>query len=116
MLLNMKNTSFGEPVRLDYGTGHELCFCALLLCCIKLNVFSSKDLHDIGALIFPKYNKVARQVILRYRYYAGECLFQLRTKSRRLEPAGSRGSWGLDDYFFLPFYWFDISFHVLYRY
>lgn len=112
----MTDFSFGEPVRLDYGTGHELCFCALLLCCSKLNVFRSEDLYDIGAFVFPKYNQVARKVILRYRCYQGDSLFCQRSNSDRLEPAGSRGSWGLDDYFFLPFYWLDIAFHTLHSY
>lgn len=81
--------SFGEPSRLDYGTGHELSFCAFLLCCLKLNVYTSRDMYHLGVSVFPKYNSVIRKVILTYR----------------LEPAGSRGSWGLDDYFFIPFYW-----------
>lgn len=82
-------SSFGDPSRLDYGTGHELAFCAFLLCCYKIGIFCPDDLHDLGAIIFTKYTDVARKIIVKYS----------------LEPAGSRGSWGLDDYFFLPFYW-----------
>jgi len=83
-------SSFGDPSRLDYGTGHELAFCAFLLCCYKIGIFCPDDLHDLGAIIFTKYTDVARKIIVKYS----------------LEPAGSRGSWGLDDYFFLPFYWY----------
>lgn len=83
------DASFGDSVRLDYGTGHELAFCAFLLCCFKLGIFSSDDFFHIGALVFPAYNELVRELVVSFR----------------LEPAGSKGSWGLDDYFFLPFYW-----------
>jgi serine/threonine-protein phosphatase 2A activator len=82
-------SSFGDLVRLDYGTGHELAFCLLLLCCYKLDIFSSHDLSAIGGIIFPKYTSVVQKLLTTYR----------------LEPAGSKGAWGLDDYFFLSFYW-----------
>ena len=59
--------SFGEPSRLDYGTGHELSFCAFLLCCLKLNVYTSRDMYHLGVSVFPKYNSVIRKVILTYR-------------------------------------------------
>lgn len=83
------DASFGDSVRLDYGTGHELAFCTFLLCCFKLGIFSSDDFFHIGALVFPAYNELVRELVVSFR----------------LEPAGSKGSWGLDDYFFLPFYW-----------
>lgn len=35
--------SFGNSTRIDYGTGHETTFAALLLCLSKLNVFGEAD-------------------------------------------------------------------------
>ncbi|KAJ3213701.1 Serine/threonine-protein phosphatase 2A activator [Clydaea vesicula] len=62
--------SFGNKIRLDYGSGHELNFISCLFCLFKLNFFSLEDLNNL-----------------------------------KLEPAGSHGVWGLDDFQFLPYIW-----------
>ena len=36
--------SFGNATRIDYGTGHETTFCALLCCLAKLGVLKETDL------------------------------------------------------------------------
>lgn len=35
--------SFGNPTRIDYGTGHELSFCMFLCGLFKVNVFKQSD-------------------------------------------------------------------------
>lgn len=75
--------AFGNAVRLDYGTGHELNYLCYLytehcerrldICC----VFRTLE----------RYFEVVRLFVTKFR----------------LEPAGSHGAWGLDDYQFLPF-------------
>ena len=83
-------SSWGDIRRLDYGTGHELnfmCFLAALECC---GVFDAQsDLHATRIIgrVFARYVRLMRR--LQTGYW--------------LEPAGSRGVWGLDDYSFLPF-------------
>lgn len=80
--------SFGDPTRIDYGSGHELNFLAFLLCLNEIGYFSMEDHTAIVLKIFTYYLELCRKIQLRY------CL----------EPAGSKGVWGLDDYQFLPFY------------
>jgi serine/threonine-protein phosphatase 2A activator len=70
---------FGSAERLDYGTGHELEFILLLM--------SLDSSADFFFSVYPAYYRLVKLVIQRFR----------------LEPAGSRGVWGLDDYFFAPF-------------
>ncbi|KAF1814820.1 Phosphotyrosyl phosphatase activator [Eremomyces bilateralis CBS 781.70] len=81
--------SFGSAERIDYGSGHELNFWLWLLCLSKLGVVPSdkETLQQLALRIFPQYLNVVR--IIQLSYY--------------LEPAGSHGVWGLDDYQFLPF-------------
>lgn len=74
--------SFGSHVRLDYGTGHELSFVAVLGSLLKFKLL--KDILGTELLvIFAKYYDIVRRLILSYS----------------LEPAGSHGVWGLDDHF-----------------
>ena len=81
--------SFGNSTRIDYGTGHEACFVLFLCCLYKLRVFTEQDHLAIVNKIFKKYLDVSRKLQLTYR----------------MEPAGSQGVWGLDDFQFIPYIW-----------
>lgn len=81
--------SFGNATRIDYGTGHETTFCALLYCLAKLGVVEREDTQALVTRVFARYLQLMRKIQTTYW----------------LEPAGSHGVWGLDDYQFLPFVW-----------
>lgn len=89
--------AFGSFTRIDYGSGHELAFFAWMCFLYRLGFFSpsndDKTISDemveerIGLEVFPLYLLVVWRLQDRYG----------------LEPAGSHGVWGLDDFQFLPY-------------
>jgi serine/threonine-protein phosphatase 2A activator len=79
--------SFGNPTRLDFGSGHELNFLAFIACLFKLNLLHNADAASVVFDVFWGY---------------WDC-FQAVQSQYRLEPAGTHGAWGLDDYVALPF-------------
>ncbi|XP_030063718.1 serine/threonine-protein phosphatase 2A activator isoform X1 [Microcaecilia unicolor] len=81
--------SVGNPTRIDYGTGHEAAFAAFLCCLCKIGVLQVDDQMAIVFKVFSRYLEVMRKL----------------QKTYRMEPAGSQGVWGLDDFQFLPFIW-----------
>ena len=82
-------TSFGSAARLDYGTGHELSFLAYLLILRLIGVLQEQDEQAMVTRVFVAYLCVVRKL----------------QKVFRLEPAGSKGGWGLDDHQHLVYLW-----------
>lgn len=87
--------AFGHPIRLDYGTGHEASFYIFLFVLAKLGCLGKMNDHHVSTTLPPvalaitsQYLKVTRKLQTDYM----------------LEPAGSHGVWGLDDYHCIPFY------------
>ncbi|OMH83126.1 Serine/threonine-protein phosphatase 2A activator 1 [Zancudomyces culisetae] len=116
----LKN-SFGNPVRLDYGSGHELFFMIYLYVLLS---FTNKEKgqcnHEYTLNTDPAFTSTSTStstssgtgmdvslingsgfVKILFAYY--KIITKLITKFN-LEPAGSHGVWGLDDYFFLVYY------------
>lgn len=81
------DASFGDATRLDFGTGHETTFFVFLFCLEQATLISHADYAPLALIVFPAYLRVTRALQQRFT----------------LEPAGSRGVWGLDDFSFLPF-------------
>ncbi|OWM81000.1 serine/threonine-protein phosphatase 2A activator [Punica granatum] len=79
--------SFGNSSRIDFGTGHETNFAAWLYCLARMGIIKEEDYQAVVARVFVRYLELMRKLQLVY------CL----------EPAGSHGVWGLDDYHFFPF-------------
>lgn len=74
-------------MRIDFGTGHELTFVTFMFILAKLNFITPLDYESAVRNIFYQYMFLIRKVQMQYN----------------LEPAGSHGVWGLDDYHFIPF-------------
>lgn len=91
--------SWGDKRRIDYGSGHELNFICFLYGLTFYNQFdlNATDSTNLVLKVFIEYLRIMR--ILETKYW--------------LEPAGSHGVWGLDDYHFLPFFFgaFQLSTH-----
>ncbi|CCJ30278.1 unnamed protein product [Pneumocystis jirovecii] len=80
-------SAWGNRQRIDYGSMHELLFLSWLFCLYKTNVLHVSDGKALVIRVFYQYILVMRRIQTLYW----------------LEPAGSHGAWGLDDYHFLPF-------------
>lgn len=109
--------SFGNATRLDYGSGHELHFFIVLIICLMEHDDHGGSLHDQPTIFVPlqvppppperpagrQETKKRRQDYIFYIFHDYLQLVRRLQKHYSLEPAGSHGVWGLDDYHHLPY-------------
>lgn len=114
--------SFGNATRLDYGTGHELHFFLFLVICLE-------ELGDKGGTLIVSpaererdafvpssidrpapvpaeglsRTKALRQQMVLFVFQEYLNFVRRLQKHYSLEPAGSHGVWGLDDYHHIPY-------------
>jgi serine/threonine-protein phosphatase 2A activator len=102
LLLN--SNAFGHATRLDYGTGHELAFMLGLWCCVVSGWVGGEGKEDEeDEMILRVFARWVTHSIERLRLICRYLdLATLLQSTYKLEPAGSHGVWGLDDYCFLP--------------
>lgn len=104
--------SFGNATRLDFGSGHELHFFIVLMICLEEHGDRGGSLKDEPTVFVPlevappppvpaaQRDEVRkrRQDYVFYIFYEYMRLVRRLQKHYSLEPAGSHGVWGLDDY------------------
>jgi serine/threonine-protein phosphatase 2A activator len=86
--------SVGNATRIDYGTGHEMSFMAWMCGLHLIGVVQKEDFSALVFQVFRSYLDIMRSL----------------QKLYMMEPAGSHGVWGLDDFQFLPFLWGSAQF------
>ncbi|KAK0557751.1 Serine/threonine-protein phosphatase 2A activator 1 [Tilletia horrida] len=98
--------SFGNFARIDYGSGHELSF-ALWICYLyRLNFFGAyhdaQDQQEERVSEAQRHQRLEKQLALQILPRYLRTVYALQDQYS-LEPAGSHGVWGLDDFHFLPY-------------
>ncbi len=58
--------SFGNCTRIDYGTGHETTFAALLMCLAKLGILYEADCQALVTRVFVAYLGLMRKLQTTY--------------------------------------------------
>ncbi len=81
--------AFGNETRIDYGTGHENNIAIFFFCLFRLKLIQVENFKDLVEQVFTAYISTMRKLQTIYI----------------LEPAGSHGVWGLDDFHCLVFLW-----------
>ncbi|XP_032594188.1 serine/threonine-protein phosphatase 2A activator-like [Drosophila grimshawi] len=81
--------SFGNQMRIDYGTGHELSFLFFLCSLFRSQILQPEDEPAAALLLFHRYLCCVRQLQLQFD----------------MRPAGSQGAYSLDDYQFVVYLW-----------
>lgn len=101
--------SYGHPIRIDYGTGHESSFVVFLLSLCKIGCFVWRSDVNNDNSVSPAETKsmpspfvISRASISLFHAYLS--VTRGLQRDYMLEPAGSHGVWGLDDYHCIPFY------------
>jgi serine/threonine-protein phosphatase 2A activator len=84
-LLYYFNSAFGNWTRIDYGSGHELSFFGFMTILRYTGLWQEEDEIAMVFTVFERYLRTCRKLQAKYT----------------LEPAGSKGVWGLEDHQFL---------------
>ena len=54
---------FGNPTRIDYGTGHEMAFIMFLCCMFKIGAFKAEDKVPVALKLFHRYFSIFMKVL-----------------------------------------------------